>query len=204
MPQGLNALVTGVRKLSTPARGAVDGDGLATQVRGLVGGEEDGEGGEFFGSGDTAEGEAGGDGVDIPCVLESICRREAGAEIVNGDAVFRIFDRECFDQAIDGGADGVRQDESGEGLFDGYAGDGEEASPVLLLHEWQDFAGEVDGAHQAVGDGGLPVVDGGVGELFEWGSTGVGDADVDAAETFVRGFYQGFDLGLVGDVADHG
>ena len=75
---------------------------------------------------------------------------------------------------------------------------------MLLLHERQDFAGEVDGAHQAVGDGGLPVFEGSVGELLERGSTGVGDADVDAAETFVRGFYEGFDLGLVGDVAGHG
>ena len=136
--------------------------------------------------------------------FQAVCGGEAGADIVDQNSVFAELVGQAFDQANYCGAHGIGEDQIGDGLFGGDGGEGDDASPLFLLHVGNDFAGEVDGAEEVGIEGALPVVEGGSEKSFGGRAAGVGDADIDAAEFLRDSGDEASDSGGIGDVEGFG
>ena len=203
MPPGLQPLVAA----------PIDEDGLAGDAGRGFGGEPDDGGRNLLGLGHAANGDFALQlALDLfqrkVAVFRTLLEEAAGAvggrktrpDVVDGDAVAPKLAGQGTDQTHDPGADRVREDQLRNGLLDRVGGERDDASPVLPLHVRDHRLAEDDGAAQVELPGALPFVECRVEEGFGRRTTGVGDADVDAAEPAVSGSDKGADGLAVADV----
>src|SRR5271156_854861 len=118
--------------------------------------------------------------------FQAFGEREAGADIIHGDAVGAEFVCEGFGEPGYAGAQRIGEQEAVDGLLYGHGGNGQEASPMIALHARQDFAGKIDIAQQGQLDGCAPIIEADFKKLFCRRAARVRDADVDAAVFLVH------------------
>lgn len=82
-----------------------------------------------------------------------------------------------------------------------HGGGDDEGAGAALSEVVADGFGAVEGAVEVGLDDFFPGFDGAVEDAGVGGAAGVGDEGVDFAEVGDDGFHEGFDVGVVGDVA---
>ncbi len=132
--------------------------------------------------------------------LQAVSRGKAGADIVHKNAVFAELIGEALDQSDNRGAYGIRIDKVGHRLLGGDGRDGDDPSPLSLLHVRDDLVREVNGAHEVHFDGALPLVDRGSEKTLGGRASGIGHADVGAAKFLNHGIDEIADSARVGDI----
>lgn len=113
--------------------------------------------------------------------------RVAGANVVDGNCERSIFIRESALKPGHGGANGVRERHTVDGLLHGRGRDGDEAPPLVFLHARQSFLGKEDGAHQKQLNRIAPIFRLCVHEQFRRRTAGVGNTNVNSSEALLDG-----------------
>jgi branched-chain amino acid aminotransferase len=121
-------------------------------------------------------------GTHVREFSQAVGRGKARTNIVDEDTVLAELIRETLDQSDNRGTHGIRIDKVGHRLLGGNGRDGDDASPVFLLHVRDNLVREVNGAHEVHFDGALPLVNGGGEKALGGRASSIGHADIRAAE----------------------
>ncbi len=164
---------------------AVDEELDAVDVAGVVGGEEEGDGGDLFGAADLAARNEGGEvvlGVGAEGVEDGRVDG-SGAEDVDADlAVLEVVEPGAGEGADRSFAGGV--DAEGREAFD--AGDGAvEDDGAVVVEEGQGLLDGEEGAADVEVEGVVEVLFGDLADFGELAAAGAGEEDVDVAFFFL-------------------
>jgi branched-chain amino acid aminotransferase len=114
--------------------------------------------------------------------LQAVSGGKSRTDIIHEDTVLAKLIGETLDKSNNRGAHGIRINKVAHRLLGGNGRDGDDASPVFLLHVRDDLVREVNRAHEVHFNGALPLLNGGCEKTLGGRASGIGYADIGAAE----------------------
>lgn len=132
--------------------------------------------------------------------LQAVRGGKSRTDIIDKDTVFAELIGETLDKSNNRGTHGIRINKVSHRLLGSDGRDGDDASPVFLLHVRDNLVREVDGAHEVHVHGALPLVNGGREKALGGRASGIGHTDICAAEFLNHGIDEIANGARIGDI----